>query len=376
MTNLNVVGKRVLRQDAYEKVVGGKGFPVNVGLPGMLHGKMLRSPYPHARILRIDTSRAEQLPGVKAVMTPKDLPLIHFITIFFMNAGSLGLHRDMLILSVTVRFAVHTVAAVAATSAEIAEQALQLIEVDYEELPAVFDPEEAMKDGAPEIHAGVKNNIRDTPSFSAGDVEAGFKEADYIFEGTYETQRVHTCYMEPRVCVSDTDSGGHITIYSSIQHLFGLRERMAWALGLPVSKVTVVQAPYIGGGFGSKLDLAYIEALSALLSAKTHKPVRFEHTRYEDFICNARHPMKVHLKTGIKKDGTFTARYASTLCDTSAYSAHGPEVILVHAYFGLMLGYRSPHMKWEGTVVYTNNMPGGAFRGYGAPIRTTRNVNS
>jgi len=211
MTNLNVVGKRVLRQDAYEKVVGGKGFPVNFSLPGMLHGKMLRSPYPHARILRIDTSRAEQLPGVKAVMTPKDVPQIPFNPIFFMPAGSMGIHRDMLILSDTVRFAGQPVAAVAATTVAIAEQALQLIDVEYEELLAVFDPEEAMKEGAPEIHVGVKNNIRDTPSFSAGDVEAGFKDADYIFEGTYETQRVHTCYMEPRVCVSDTDSNGHIT---------------------------------------------------------------------------------------------------------------------------------------------------------------------
>ncbi|MBI5923584.1 MAG: molybdopterin-dependent oxidoreductase [Betaproteobacteria bacterium] len=367
MTNLNVVGKSVLRQDAYEKVVGGKGFPVNISLPGMLHGKMLRSPYPHARILSIDTSRAEKLPGVKAVMTPKDVPQIIFNPIFFMPADSMAIHRDMLILSDTVRFAGQPVAAVAATTVAIAEQALSLIDVEYEELPAVFDPEDAMKEGAPEIHAGVKNNIRATPSFGAGDVEQGFKEADYVFEGTYETQRVHTCYMEPRVCVSDTDSSGHVTIYSSIAHLFGLRERLAYALGLPVSKVTAIQAPYTGGSFGSKLDLAYIEALSALLSAKTKKPVRLEHTRYEDFICNARHPMKVYLKTGVKKDGTITARYASTLCDTSAYSAHGPEVIMVHAYFGLMLGYRAPHTKWEGTVVYTNNMPGGAFRGYGAP---------
>lgn len=367
MMNMNVVGKRVLRQDAYEKVVGGKGFPVNVRLPGMLHAKMLRSPYPHARIVRMDTSRAEQMPGVKAVITPSDVPQIPYNPLFFMPATSAGLTRDMLILSTTVRFAGQPVAAVAASSAAIAEQALQAIEVDYEELPAVFDMDAAMRDGAPEIHAGVKNNIRDTLSFAAGDIEVGFREADYIFEGTYETSRVHACYMEPRVCVADTDRQGRITIYSSIQHLFGLRERMAYALGLPVSQVRVVQPPYIGGGFGSKLDMGYFEPLAALLSARTRKPVRIEQTRHEDFITNARHPMKVHLKTGIKKDGTFCARYASTQCDTSAYATHGPVVILVHAHFGLMLGYRSPHMKWEGKVVHTNNMPGGAFRGYGAP---------
>ncbi len=367
MTNMNVVGKRVLRQDAFEKVVGGKGFPVNVRLPGMLHGKLLRSPYPHARIVRMDTARAEQMPGVKAVITPADVPQIPYNPIFFMPVTSAGLVRDMLILSDTVRFAGQPVAAIAAISAAIAEQALQMIEVDYEELPAVFDPDEATRDGAPEIHAGVKNNISDTPSFAIGDIEAGFREADHIFEGTYETPRVHTCYMEPRVCVADTDTNGHITIYSSIQHLFGLRERMAYALGLSVSQVKVVQPPYIGGGFGSKLDMVYAEPLAALLSARTRRPVRIKHTRYEDFITNARHPMKVYLKTGIRKDGTFCARYARTQCDTSAYASQGPVVIMVHAHYGLMLGYRSPHLKWEGKVVLTNNIPGGAFRGYGAP---------
>jgi xanthine dehydrogenase molybdenum-binding subunit len=367
MSDMRVVGKPVLRADAFEKVVGGKGFPVNVSLPGMLHGKLLRSPYPHARILRIDTSRAEKLPGVRAVLTPKDVPQIPYNPMFFMPATSAGLTRDMLILSDVVRYAGQPVAAVAATSAAIAEHALELIEVEYQELPAVFDPEAAMRDGAPEIHAGVKNNIRDTPSFSAGDVEAGFREADYIFEGTYETPRVHTCYMEPRVCVADTDRNGHITIHASVQHLYGLRERMAYALGMPVSQVRVVQPPYIGGGFGSKLEMAAIEPIAALLSARTRKPVRIEQTRYEDFITNARHPMKVHLKTGVMKDGTFVARYASTVLDTSAYATHGPVVILVHGHFGLMLGYRSPNLKWEGKVVHTNNMPGGAFRGYGAP---------
>lgn len=367
MTNMSVVGKSVERVDACEKVVGGKGFPINVSLPGMLHGKMLRSPYPHARILRIDTTRAEQLAGVKAIITPKDVPQIPYNPMFFMPMTSPGLTRDMLMLSDTVRYAGQPIAAVAATTAAIAEHALELIEVEYEELPAVFNPEAAMREGAPEIHAGVKNNIRDTPSFAAGDIEAGFANADYIFEGTYETPRVHTCYMEPRVCVADTDTNGHVTIHASIQHLFGLRERMAYALGKPVSQVKVVQPPYIGGGFGSKLDMAYIEPLAALLSGKTRRPVRIEQTRYEDFITNGRHPMKVHLKTGVMKDGTFAARYASTVLDTSAYATHGPEVILVHAYFGLMLGYRSPHMKWEGKVVHTNNMPGGAFRGYGAP---------
>lgn len=367
MTDLSIVGKSVLRPDALEKVIGGKGFPVNIRLPGMLHGKLLRSPYPHAKVLKIDTSSAEKLPGVKAVLTHENVPQIPYNPINHIPSDSVTIIRDMLVLSDRVRFAGQPVAAVAATTAAIAEQALTLIDVEYEELPAVFDPEEAMKDGAPEIHEGVRSNIRDTPFYVQGDIDKGFEEADYIFENTYETPRVHTCYMEPRVCVSDTDANGRLTVYASVQHLFGLRERLAWVLDMEPGMITIVQPPYIGGGFGSKIELAYLEPLSALLSLKTRKPVRVEHTRHEDFICNARHPMKIHLKTGVKKDGTFVARYASTLVDSSAYSSHGPSVILVHAYFGLIRGYRSPNIKWEGTVVNTNNMPGGAYRGYGAP---------
>lgn len=364
---MDIVGQRLARQDALDKVTGGRGFPVNVSLPGMLHARMLRSPYAHARICGMDTSRAERMPGVRAVVTPADVPDIPFNPIFFMPVTSAALVRDMLILDHTVRFAGQPVAAVAATTPEIAEQALEAIDVEYEELPAVFDIDAALRDGAPEIHAGVANNLRDTPSFALGDIDAGFGEADYVFEGTYETQRVHTCYMEPRVCVADVDRSGRLTVHASVQHLFGLRERLAYALGKPVSQVRVVQPPYIGGGFGSKIEMGYLEPLAALLSARAQRPVRIQHSRFEDFIANARHPMRVHLKTGIRKDGTFCARYARTDCDTSAYATQGPVVILVHAHYGLMLGYRCPNLKWEGRVIHTNNMPGGAFRGYGAP---------
>jgi xanthine dehydrogenase molybdenum-binding subunit len=259
------------------------------------------------------------------------------------------------------------VAAVAAISAEIAEAALELIEVEYEELPTVFDPEEAMADGAPMIHDGVANNIVKNPVFEFGDIEKGLAEADRVFEGTYQTQRVHTCYMEPRVCVVETDGQSRVTVHSSMQHLFGLREKLAFVLGLPESQVRVVKPPYIGGGFGGKLDIGYIEPIAALLSMKAGRPVRIEQTRYEDFITTARHPIKVYLKTGIKKDGTFTARYARSILDTGAHATHGAEVIMVHGFFGILLGYRCENRKWEGYTVYTNNMIGGGYRGYGAP---------
>ncbi|MCC6210516.1 MAG: molybdopterin-dependent oxidoreductase [Burkholderiales bacterium] len=367
MNDYSVIGRSIPRPDAWEKVVGGRGYPVNLRLPGMLHGTLLRSPHPHARIAGMDASRALALPGVKALITPADVPRIPYSATFFKPATSAAVVRDMLILDGTVRYAGQPVAAVAATTASIAEHALELIEVQYEELPAVFDPEEAMREGAPEIHAGVRHNVIGRPTYSLGDIEAGFSAADHVFEGVYETQRVHTCYMEPRVCVADADAQGRVTVYASVQHLFGLREKLAFVLGLPVSSVRAVQPPYIGGGFGGKLDLAPIEPLAALLSLRARRPVRIEQSRYEDFITSSRHPAKVYLKTGISRDGQFTARYARTLLDASAYASEAPEVIRVHSRFGLMLGYRCPNAKWEGTLVYTNNMPGGAFRGYGAP---------
>jgi xanthine dehydrogenase molybdenum-binding subunit len=367
MSKMSIVGTSVLRPDAYDKVTGGKGFPVNVRLPGMLHGKLLRSPYPHARVLRMDTSRAEKLPGVKAVLTPSEVPQIKFHPVFFAPTTANSMVRDMLILTDRPRFAGEPVAAVAATTAEIAEEATELIDVEYEMLPAVLDPEEAMKPGAPQLYEHAPNNVALRPSFSFGDLERGFQEADHIFENTYQTQRVHTCYMEPRVCVVDSDPQGNLKVWSSCQSLFGLREKLAFALGLPVGKVTAVKPPYIGGGFGGKLDLGFLEPIAALLSLKTRRPVRIEHTRYEDFISGARNPLKVHLKTGVKKDGTFTARYANSLLDTGAHATHGAVVLMVHGMYGFLLTYRCANQKWDGATVYTNNMIGGGFRGYGSP---------
>jgi xanthine dehydrogenase molybdenum-binding subunit len=367
MAGADLIGQSVVRPDAHDKVTGGRGYPVNVSLPFMLHAKLLRSPYAHAKVLSIDTSEAEKLPGVKAVLTSADVPQIPFHPVYFCPTGAKSLVRDMLILSDRVRYAGQPVAAVAATSVAIAERALELIDVDYEELPAVFDPEEAMQDGAFQIHDSAPGNIAKNPVMEFGDIEAGFAEADHIFEGVYQTQRVHTCYMEPRVCVVDCDRSGQFTVHSSMQHLYGLQEKLAYALGIPVSKVTAVKPPYIGGGFGGKLDLGYIEPIAALFSERTGRPVRIEQTRYEDFITTARHPIKVYLKTGVKNDGTITARDAKSILDTGAHATHGAEVIMVHGTFGLLFPYRVANKRWEGFTVYTNNMIGGGYRGYGCP---------
>jgi len=365
--NTTVVGESILRPDAYEKVQGGKGFPVNVTLPRMLHAKLLRSPYPYARILNIDASAAEELTGVKAVLLPKDVPQKKYCPVYFVPTMAASMVQDMVVMSDTVRYAGQPVAAVAATTPEIAERALQLIDVEYEQLEAVFDPESAMREGAPRLHEDAENNIAVNPSFTFGDLEAGFEGADHIFEGTYKTQRAHTCYLEPRVCVVDSDINGRLTVHSSMQHMFGLREKLAFVLDIPESMVKVVKPPYIGGGFGGKLDIGYIEPIAALFSLKTGRPVRIEQTRYEDFITTTRNPIEVYLKTGVKSDGTFTARYALSTLDCGAHATHGAEVINVHGMFGILLNYRCANQTWEGRTVYTNNMIGGGYRGYGSP---------
>lgn len=367
MSELKIIGTNVTRPDAHDKVTGGKHFPVNFSLPGMLHTGILRSPYAHAKILGIDTSAAEKLPGVKAVLTPKDVPQRPFTPVYFVPSQAKSMVLDFVVMSDRVRWVGQPVAAVAAVSPEIAEAALELIDVDYEELPAVFDVDAAMQDGAPQLWDHAPNNIAKNPSFAIGDLEAGFAEADHIFEGTYETQRVHTCYMEPRVCVAESDTQGHIRIISSMQHAFGLREKLAFALGIPESHVNVVKPTYIGGGFGGKLDLGFIEPIASLLSLKTGRPVRAQHTRGEDFISTTRNPIKVYLKTGVKKDGTFAARYIKSVLDSGAHATHGAEVIMVHGLYGTFFPWKCPNQTWEGYTVYTNNMIGGGFRGYGAP---------
>ena len=367
MSEERYIGVNVPNVDARDKVVGGRGYPVNVTLPGMLHGKLLRSFYAHARIMSIDTSEAEKLPGVKTILTPDDVPKKKFNPIYFMPVLGHGANHDMEVLSDVVRYAGQPVAAVAATSVEIAEQALELIDVEYEELPAVFSPAEAMADGAPRLHDYTDNNIAKHPFFETGDVDGALAGADRIFEHTYQTQRVHTCYMEPRMVVVDSDTNGNLVVHSSNQHLFGLREKLAFVLDIPESKIRVIKPPYMGGGFGGKLDIGYIEPLAALMSLKTGKPVKFVHSRAEDFITGARNPVKMELKTALKQDGTITARCGKSTFDAGACATHGSTVIMVHGLFGFMYTYNCPNRRWEGVSVHTNNMISGGFRGYGAP---------
>jgi xanthine dehydrogenase molybdenum-binding subunit len=367
MTKMNTVGTRVRNKDALDKVTGGRHFPVNVKLPGMLHGKLVRSPYGHAKILNIDTSDALSLPGVKAVVTSADIPSVQFNPIYFMPAEALGANRDFEVLGDTVRYVGQPVAAVAATTPEIAERAAELIDVEYEELPAVYSIEQALEEGAQKIHEYSEGNLAKNPVFETGDVAEAFKNADHIFEQSYQTQRVNTCALEPRVCVCDYDQEGYITVHSSMQHLFGLREKLAYALQIPVSRVRVVKPRYIGGGFGGKLDLGHLEPLASMLSKKSGRPVRIVNSRADEFVTGNRNPITLELKTGVNKDGVMVARTARSTTDAGGYATHGSTVIMVHGLFGFMFTYNCPNRKWEGRTVHTNNVPSGGFRGYGAP---------
>ena len=265
-----------------------------------------------------------------------------------------------------MRFVGDGVAVVAATSEEIAEEALDLIRVEYEPLPAVFDPEEAMQEGAPSIHGTEHNLVMPPFVVASGDVEAGFAEADFIFEDRYVTSRHVPASMEPNVCICQFDASGKLTVWISTQAPFMVRGSLSDVLGIPMSQIRVI-CEHMGGGFGAKQDLYQHEYLCALLAQRTGRPVKMEYTRAETFIAGrTRHPVIVELKQGVKRNGTLTARQARYIANSGAYGSHGPGVTRVGTS-ALGSLHKCPNVQIEGLCVYTNTPIAGAFRGYGAP---------
>lgn len=360
----SVIGKSVKRGDILEKVTGHAMYAGDLHLPGMLHGKTKRSEVAHAHIRRIDASKALALPGVKAVLTHENVPrVLHYGS---PHPRSASVTCDQYILDSKVRFWGEGVAAVAAISEEIAEEALDLIEVDYEELPAVFTVEDALRPDAPRIHeVGPGGNlVLDPVLVVRGDVERGFAQADLILEGEFDLGRPTPAYMEPNVCVSQWDGNGKLTMWTSTQTAFMVRGILADVLGVPLNKVRVV-VDHMGGGFGAKQDLFQHEFLCALLARQTRRPVRMEFSRKETFVGGrSRHPARIWLKQGFRKDGTITARQASVVFNSGAYGSHGPGVTNVGTA-ALTSLYRCENVRLEGRCVYTNNPIAGAFRGYG-----------
>ena len=357
---LNVVGTRLPMLDAAQKVKGTALFTDDLVLSGMLHGKVLRSPVPHAKILHIDTSRAEKLPGVKGVVSGRDIP-DRMYGIVPMAKDEYALAREK------VRYIGDDVAAVCAIDPEIAEEALGLITVDYEELPAVFDPLEAAKEGAPVIHEGVKNNTSFFIKKEFGDVEKALAECDDVFEHSFYSQAVNHAPLEPHAALAQYDPlNGQLTVWSSTQIPFFLRRNLSNTLQLAESKVRIIK-PKVGGGFGQKIDMFAKDFCAAWFAIHLGKPVKFVYEREEIFISTRqRHPMYITVKTGVKKDGTILAQKFQAVADGGAYNSTAPTMIALSCFF-LMIPYRVPNLIYEGSHVYTNKPVGGAMRGHGIP---------
>ncbi|MFH0845733.1 MAG: xanthine dehydrogenase family protein molybdopterin-binding subunit [Pseudomonadota bacterium] len=357
MEEYSVIGKRIPRVDGRVKVTGEASYAADYSMPGMLWCKMLRSPYPHAKILNIDTSLAEKLPGVKGVITGKDFK--------GWTWGWMPKTRDEPPLAVDkTRYLAEAVAAVAAVDEDIAEEATELIKVEYEELPGVFDPEEAMKEGAPQVHDYAKNNLSWDFHMDFGDVDKGFAEADLVHEERFETGRVITGYLEPPAALALWDSTG-ITIWAAKQSPYFVYRHLAACFNMPLNKVRVIQ-PFIGGGFGgTKNDSLAGDFCSVLFSKRTGKPVKFVYNMQEVLMtCRRRHNMIIYNKMGMKRDGTITAMQSKVIADGGGYTAIGPLTMYLTGCMST-LPYKLPNFRHDAYRIFTNNPIGAAMRGHG-----------
>jgi len=369
MKQTQVVGKPQVKVDAEKLVSGRPVFTDDFKLDGMLYGALLTSPYAHAHIKKINVSRARALPGVHAVLTHKDLPRIKHAS--GGQSYPQPLPYDQVCLDDKVRYVGDRVAVVAAETLELAEDAIQLIDVEYELLPFVLDPEDAMKDGAPVIHdepdtEGIhepQHNIVHHIEAETGNIDIAFSEADYIFDGEYKTPKQQHAHLEPHVCITYWDEDDRLVIRTSTQVPFHIRRMVAPLINLPVKRIRVIK-PRIGGGFGNKQEMI-LEDLCAHLTLKTGRPVRMEFTRTQEFTSTrSRHPNVIRYKIGVKDEKVIAADLY-LIGDTGAYGAHGLTVQMVGGFKGLTL-YNAPNARFTCDVVYTNKPPTGAYRGYGA----------
>jgi CO/xanthine dehydrogenase Mo-binding subunit len=362
------VGQSIPRVDGPAKVKGLTRYTADIDRPGILWGKVLRSPLPHARILHINTSRAQNLPGVKAVITAHDVsPRLVGASLKDMPV----LARDR------VRYVGEEVAAVAAVDSDTAEEAIALINVEYEELPAVFDPLEAMKPDAPIIHpdyatyegprtkAPDLRNVQSLVQGGKGDIEKGFAESEYIFENVFQTQMVHQGYIEPHACLVEVDGNGRVAVWSSNQGIFKLRKELAEYLGLQEAEV-IVHPANIGGSFGAKDNLVHVP-VAYYLSSLSGRPVKFVNTYSEEFLASSpRHPAVIFLRVGVRKDGVFLAWEGRTFYNGGAYGGYKPKGWMTGAY-AVVVSYSIPHTRLQGYCVYTNQIPCGYYRAPGEP---------
>ena len=362
MTDFSIIGKRVALIDSAGKTTGQGKYADDLSLPGMLIGKILHSAQPHALIKKIDTSRAEALEGVVAVVTGPDAPNKY---------GILPVGHDETALAVDkVRYVGDNVACVVATTEAIAEHALELIDVEYEPLPAWFDPEDSMKAEKDWIHPQRPHNIEKDYHHVFGDPDGGFAEADHVTQNRYLANEVTHAAMEPHSSLAsfdfDPQSGkmGRLTIWSSTQVPYYLQHKLSIVLDMPMSQIRVIK-PLVGGGFGGKSEVIPLEIIAAVAARKAKAPVKITYTREEVFWAHRGRPRTIiDLKTGVKKDGRITAVAARVIQDGGAYCSYGVVTIL---YSGALLGalYDIPNIRYDGYRVLTNKPACGAMRGHG-----------
>jgi 4-hydroxybenzoyl-CoA reductase subunit alpha len=357
-----VIGKPTAMVDAAEKTTGSGKYTDDLSVPGMLVGKILHSPYPHARIKAIDTSKAQKLDGVVAVAVGKDAPKTYGILPVGHDEYPLALDK--------VRYVGDNVACVVATSEAIAERALELIDVDYEVLPGYFDPEESMKAESDLIHDHKPNNIEKDYHHVFGDPEKGFTEADQIAEARFISNEVTHAAMEPHSTLASfeidphTGKPGRLTVWSSTQVPYYLQHKLSLVLEMPMAQIRVIK-PLVGGGFGGKSEVIPLEIIAAIAARKAQAPVKITYTREEVFWAHRGRPRTIiDLKTGVKKDGRITAVKARVVQDGGAYCSYGVVTIL---YSGALLGalYDIPNIQFDGYRVLTNKPACGAMRGHG-----------
>lgn len=353
MSEHSSIGKSVIRKDAEIKALGKACYTGDMKFPGLLYGKALRSSYPHAGIISIDTEGARSLSGVHAVLTAKDIPGI--------NLFGLAIPDQPVLAEDKVRMMGDAVALVAAETPEIAEEALLRINVEYQEMPAYFTPEEALREGAVPIHEN--GNLLQHTMVRKGCVEEGFARADVIAENVYETQRVDHAYIEPETSIAHLGFDGILNVWTSTQYPFRDRRQIAPVLKMPFNRVRVIQM-VTGGAFGGKDDIT-TEIQASLLAVKTGRPVKVTWSRRESMACSTkRHPMKIWCRTGATREGLLTALEGTVYSDKGAYCSIG-HFITKKAGLHLSGPYFIPNVKVDTYAVYTNNTICGPYRGFG-----------
>lgn len=356
-TQHRTIGKPVPFKGGRGKVTGRARYLDDLELPGMLQAKILRSPHAHARIIKIDVSEARALPGVKAVLTSTDCPDIRF---GLDVADTFILARDK------VRYAGEEVAAVAAENARIAEEALKLIRVEYEPLPAIFDPEESLQDGAPLIHDDKPGNLAKSYDIQRHEFDQVLSECDQVFEEEFSTSRVLPNYMEPFGVIAAWQPDGRLEIHTGLQAIFQARAELAKSLNLSPSDVVIV-SPTIGGAFGGKIWIRNFHPIAALLAKQARRPVKYVMTREEEFLASRpRVPARIKIKLGFLNDGTMLAKELDIVADNGAYSWAAPKITLNMSMRTDCL-YRFKATRTRARLAYTNTTPTSGFRGYGNP---------